>query len=129
MIENYLLFAAGLIGLCFAFGHAWWIQKRVIDVIERSDIENEIKRTTFIFLHYTTSTLLISSVVLLIAAVVSDVRLIRPLTWFIVAINAGNLLVFIGANLKRDMQELKKEILQIIIMLVWLGIIIAGIIQ
>ena len=128
MVENYLFFAAGLIGLCFAFGHAWWIQKRVIGVIERSDIENEIKRAIFIFLHYTTSTLLISSAVLLIAAVVSDVRLIRPLTWFIVAINAGNLFVFIGANLKRNMQELKKEILQIIIMLVWLGIIIAGII-
>ena len=129
MITNYFLFVAGLVGLCFAFGHGYWVQRRIMGEVNESAIEKQTKHSIFIFLHYTTVTLLLSAAALMIASTFLDAKSAHSLAWFIAAINAGNLLVFVGVSVMKNREELKKGIPQIIFMLAWLGIVVAGIID
>lgn len=128
MITNYFFLSAGLIGLLFTAGHGYAIQKRVMREVEASEIQKQTKHSIFVFLYYTTATLLLSAVALSIASTFPKAAT-DLLAWFIASINAGNLLVFVGASLIKNREELRKGTPQIIAMLTWLGIIVAGIVM
>ena len=128
MTINYFLLAAGIIGLCFASGHGYWIQKRIMGEVEVSGMPISTKHSIFVFLHYTTAALFSSAIVLIIASLFSNQPFVHPIAWFIVAINASNFFVFVSGSFARNREELRKGISPIIFMLVWLSIIVAGVI-
>lgn len=126
MIENHFFLAAGLIALFFPLGHGFWIQKNVVREMESTQMHQSTQHSIFVFLHYTTATLFLSAVALIVISTFSDAGSAIPLALFVAAINAGNLLIFIGAGLARNRKSLVRGVPQIFFMLVWLGIIVAG---
>ncbi len=128
MITNYFFLLAGLIAVLFSIGHGFFIQKHVMGEVSATGMQRATKRSIFAFLHYPTSMLFLSSIALIIASTFSVISTAHPLAWFIAAINAGNLLVAISATLAKDREALMSVVLPSIAMIVWIGIIVAGIV-
>ena len=108
-------------------GHAMFIQKNIMSEVEATGMQKSTERSIFGLLHYGTSMVFLSAVALIIASIFRDTSATYLLVWFIVAINAGNLLVAIGAILAKEKVVLLQTMPQFIAMAAWLGIIVAGI--
>lgn len=128
MITNYFFLSAGIVGLFFAVGHAVFIQKNIMSEVDGTGMQKSTKQSIFGLLHYGTSMVFLSGVALIIASTFSNPSASSPLAWFISSINAGNLLVAIFAILTKEKEALLKTMPQLFVMVVWIGIVIAGII-
>ncbi len=127
MITNYFFLSAGLIAVLFSVGHGVFVQKHIMGEVNATGMQKSAKRAIFAFLHYPTSMLFLSAIALIIISTVSDVSAVHLLAWFIAAINASNLIVAMGATLAKDREALPSMALPSMAMIVWLGIIVAGI--
>lgn len=124
---NFFFLSAGLIALFSSAGHAAYGQKHIMSDVETTEMRKFTKGAVFVSWHQTTSFMFLSAIALIMASSFSEPSAANPLAWLIAAINVGNLFVFIGASLVRNREALGQAIPQIIFMILYVGVIVAGI--
>ena len=124
---NYFLLSAGLLSLVFSFGHAAWGQKNIMGEVADSEMKTLTKHAIFTNWHQTTSFMFVAGMALIVASTLSNTAVAKSMSWLVLAITLGNLLVFVGASLVRNRQAFGQTIPQIVIMMVYLSLVVAGI--
>ena len=127
MTINYFLLCGGLLSLLFSFGHAAWGQKNIMGEVAATEMPALVKHAIFTNWHQTTSFMLISGIVLIVASVLSDTARAKSIAWLVVAITLGNFLVFVTASVVKNRQAFRQTVPQLAIMVAYLSIVVVGI--
>lgn len=122
-LENTFFLISGLIALAFSYGHVVGV-RRFFSAL--TPLPQEVQQAVKIFMYQSSITLLISGVVLIeLAFIASDTFYTAA---FIALINFANLLFFAVYTLRSNRNMFRNHALHMVIMFLWIGLIVDGII-
>ncbi|MEO8606937.1 MAG: hypothetical protein ABI690_03600 [Chloroflexota bacterium] len=127
IIENYFFLLAGMMALFFSVGHALWGRRSVLREVRSSEIPLFTKHMLLVIWDQPTVFHFLSAVALIMASLSTQQALMNPLALFIMAVSFGFFLNYVGRSLLENRAALAQIIPQTIALVVYFGIIFAGI--
>lgn len=127
MIKNYYFLTAALLSFIFAIGHYYWGEVNIIAKLQSQGVDKALVALVFMGWNLAAMTTLLSGVALLLLSAQFISSGVRPLAWFIVAINIGRYFLLLGTILFTSSYELQTFIAQTITLFLYVGIIVIGI--
>jgi hypothetical protein len=127
IIENYFFLVASVLALFFAIGHAVWGQRSVLGDVQASAMPLFTKHMLAVIWNQPTVFHFLSAVALIMAAISASDALNDPLVLFIGMVSFGFFLNYVATSLIKNRAALVQIIPQTLALMVYLGIIAAGI--
>jgi hypothetical protein len=126
-IKNYFFLLSGVMALFFSLGHALWGRRSVLRDVRASEMPPFTKLMLLVIWDQPTVFHCLSAVAFIVASVWPGQTLMNPLVLFIGIVTFGFFLNYVGRSLLEDRKALGQIIPQMIALIVYFGIIAAGI--
>ena len=127
MIQNNFFLIAGVTALFFSAGHALWGERYVLEQVRSSGMPVLTKHMLAVIWNQPTVFHGLSAVVLVMAAMSPDDKGYDALAVFIGLVSFGFFLNYVGASLIKNRAALVQIIPQTFALMLYLGVIAAGI--
>lgn len=126
MIKNYYYLIVGFFSILFSFTHAFNGQTNVLPLVNASSIDLSVKTIIFYVWHILTAENFIFGVSFLIMAFYKDLSKVKFAAWFIAVIMISRWGVIFGSTLFSNKNALTDTLLDLIVIIIYIGLIILG---
>jgi len=126
IINNYYYLRVGILSILFSFTHAWNGQTTVLPIINASNIDLATKTMIFYVWHILTAENFIIGVSFLVMAFYKDLSKVKITAWFIAVIMIARWGVIFGSTLFKNINGLTDTLSDLIVIIIYVGLIILG---